>query len=307
MKIVVSGASGLIGTALARDWSAAGHDVVRLVRKAMPDKKDTAYWNPNTGELDPRILDRADAVVHLSGENIAQGRWTAGRKARILDSRVLSTECMVRAMMRAAHPPKAFLCASAIGYYGSRGDERLTETSEPGTGFLAEVCQTWETATHPASEPGIRVVNLRFGMVLSGEGGALQAMRPAFKAGVGGVIGNGSQYMSWITIDDLVGAVRILMNDASISGPVNVVSPNPVTNAVFTKTLGRVLHRPTIIPAPAWGVRLAFGEMADALLLASQRVEPARLLSAGYAFQYADVESALRRQQFRTSVYKCSQ
>jgi uncharacterized protein len=294
MKIVVSGASGLIGHALTTDWTAAGHEVVRLVRKAAPGLTGVALWNPDTGDLDSSIFDSADAVVHLSGETIAQGRWTAARKARIRDSRVKSTECVVQALLRASSPPKALLCASAIGYYGSRGDERLTETSGPGTGFLAEVCQAWETATRPASENGIRVVNLRFGMVLSGKGGALRAMLPAFKLGLGGVVGGGRQYISWIAMDDLAGAVRHLLNDTSVSGPVNLVSPNPVTNVAFTKALGRMLRRPTIIPAPAWAVRLAFGEMADALLLASQRVEPALLLAAGYSFQYGGIESALK-------------
>jgi len=295
MKIIVSGASGLIGTALAKDWIAGGHEVVRLVRKTAPGMAGIACWNPGAGELDPCILDNADVVVHLSGENIAQGRWTAARKARILDSRIKSTECVVQALLRAPNPPKALLCASAIGYYGHRGEELLTETSGPGTGFLAEVCQAWEAATRPASDRGIRVVNLRFGMVLSGEGGALRAMLPAFKLGIGGVIGSGRQYMSWIAMDDLIGAIRFLLGDESLSGPVNMVSPHPVTNTEFTKTLGRLLHRPAIIPVPAFAVRLALGEMADALLLASQRVEPARLLDAGFSFQYPGLEAALKR------------
>ncbi|MCX5759402.1 MAG: TIGR01777 family oxidoreductase [Candidatus Hydrogenedentes bacterium] len=295
MKIVVSGASGLIGNALARDWMAAGHDVVRLVRKATPEMRGTALWNPEAGQLNPSVFDGADAVLHLSGENIAQGRWTAARKIRIRESRIRTTECVVRALLQAATPPKSFLCASAIGYYGSRGDENLTEASAPGQGFLAEVCQAWEAATKPASDRGIRVANLRFGMVLSAEGGALQAMLPPFKLGVGGVIGRGTQYMSWIAIDDLVNAVRAVLDDTSLSGPINVVSPNPVTNAAFTKSLGRVLRRPTIVPMPAWGVRLLFGEVADALLLASQRVEPARLLAAGCMFHFADIEAVLRR------------
>ncbi|HOT51030.1 MAG TPA: TIGR01777 family oxidoreductase [Candidatus Hydrogenedentes bacterium] len=295
MKIIVSGASGLIGTALVADQMAAGHEVVRLVRAHRPETSGVACWNPEAGELDPCILDKADAMVHLSGENIAQGRWSAARKARIRDSRVKSTECVVQALLHAANPPKTFLCASAIGFYGSRGDERLTETSGPGTGFLAEVCQAWETATHPASDRGIRVVNLRFGMVLSGAGGALRAMLPAFRLGMGGIVGNGRQYMSWIAIDDLVAAIRLLLHNESLSGPVNIVSPHPVANSAFTKTLGRILHRPAIIPVPAFAIRLALGEMADALLLSSQRVEPARLLGAGFAFQYPDLEAALKQ------------
>lgn len=295
MKIVVSGASGLIGSALVEDWAAAGHEAVRLVRRAAPETPGVARWDPDAGQLDPRVLDGTDAVVHLSGENIAQGRWTAARKARIRGSRIRSTECVVRALLETANPPKCFLCASAIGYYGSRGDERLTESSAPGTGFLAEVCQAWEAATRPASEHGIRVANLRFGMVLSREGGALRAMLPAFKAGAGGIIGPGTQYVSWIAIDDLVDAVRSVLDEPSLAGPVNIVSPNPVANAAFTKALGRVLRRPTVIPMPAWGVRLIFGEMADTLLLASQRVEPARLLAAGYRFRFAEIEDALCR------------
>jgi hypothetical protein len=251
-------------------------------------------WDPETGIREPASLEGIDAVVHLAGENIASGRWTPERKARIRDSRVKGTRTLCETLARLTQPPKVLLSASAIGYYGDRGAEPLWEQSIAGEGFLADVCRAWEDATQPAVEKGIRVALLRLGIVLSPSGGALARMLLPFKLGIGGIIGNGKQYMSWITLDDVVGAIHhTLMND-TLRGSVNVVAPYPVTNREFTKTLGRVLGRPTIFPMPAFAARLAFGEMADALLLASARVEPKRLLATNYTFRHAELEEALR-------------
>jgi uncharacterized protein (TIGR01777 family) len=235
-----------------------------------------------------------DAVVHLAGENIAAGRWTERQKARIRDSRVKGTRLLCDLLARYSPPPKALVCASAVGYYGDRGDEILKEESAPGSDFLFDVCREWEAATQTAVERGIRVVNLRIGVVLSPLGGALAKMLTPFKLGAGGVIGSGRQYMSWIALDDVVRAFHFALTNQSLLGPVNAVAPNPVTNRDFTRTLGRVLSRPTVFPMPAFAARLAFGEMADALLLASTRVEPARLLAGSFIFRYPDLEGALR-------------
>jgi uncharacterized protein (TIGR01777 family) len=238
--------------------------------------------------------ERPDAVVHLAGENIASARWTERQKARIRDSRVKATGLLCNLLARYSPPPKALVCASAIGYYGDRGDEILKEESAPGSGFLSDVCREWEAATQPAVERGIRVVNLRIGMVLSALGGGLAKMLTPFKLGAGGVMGSGRQYMSWIAVDDLVDAIHFALTHESLRGPANAVAPSPVTNREFTRTLGRVLSRPTPFPMPAFAARLAFGEMADALLLASTRVQPARLLASGFTFRYPDLEGALR-------------
>ncbi|RPI84999.1 MAG: TIGR01777 family protein, partial [Planctomycetaceae bacterium] len=235
-----------------------------------------------------------DAVVHLAGENIAGGRWTPARKGRIRDSRVKGTRMLCDALAQLATPPKVFVSASAIGYYGNRGDEVLSETSPPGSGFLADVCRDWESAVEPLKNKGTRIVNLRFGVILSAKGGALAQMLTPFKLGVGGILGNGRQYMSCLSLDDAVGIIRFALENDSLRGPVNAVCPQPVTNLEFTKALGRTLHRPTIIPLPAFAARLALGELADALLLASARVVPDRLQAAGYSFRHADVESALK-------------
>lgn len=235
-----------------------------------------------------------DAVVHLAGENIARARWSERQKALIRDSRVKGTRLLCDLLARYSPPPKALVCASAVGYYGDRADEILKEESAPGSGFLADVCREWEAATQPAVERGIRVVNLRIGIVLSPMGGALAKMLTPFKLGVGGTIGSGRQYMSWIALDDVVGAIHFALTNESLHGPVNAVAPNPVTNREFTHTLGRVLSRPTLFPMPAFAARLVLGEMADALLLASARVEPAQLLASGFTFRHPDLEAALR-------------
>jgi uncharacterized protein (TIGR01777 family) len=239
-------------------------------------------------------LEGADALVHLAGENIAEGRWTDEKKARIRESRVVGTRVLSEALARLQRPPKSLLCASAIGFYGDRGGEMLTEESAPGVGFLPEVCREWEAAAGPAIERGIRVVFLRFGVILSAEGGALDKMLTPFKMGVGGKIGSGKQFMSWITLDDTIGVIKHALVNETLSGPVNVVAPTPVTNGEFTRTIGRVLSLPTIFFVPAFAARLAFGEMADAALLASERVEPARLKQSGYVFQHPELDGALR-------------
>jgi uncharacterized protein len=293
MKVAVTGASGLVGGALVPFLTTGGHDVVRLVR-AEPLGVGEVQWNPAAGRLDAARLGGVDAVVHLAGASIADGRWTAARKARIVQSRVGPTRLLARTLAGMDRPPRVLVCASAIGYYGNRGSETLDETSAPGEGFLADVCQEWEAAAQPARDRGIRVVHLRIGIVLSPSGGALGKMLLPFKLGMGGRIGDGRQFMSWISLDDLLDVIHRAMTDRRLSGPVNAVSPQPVTNAEFTAALGRTLGRPTFAPFPALAARLALGEMADALLLSSARVHPARLIEADHAFRHPEIEAALR-------------
>ena len=295
MKILISGSHGLVGSALINLLTAEQHEVVRLVRNARAASTEIE-WHPEKGVIDKeRLEDRFDAVVHLAGENIAAGRWTDAKKRAILESRVKGPALLSETLATLRNPPPVFVSASAIGYYGNRGEEKLTEQSAPGTGFLADVCREWEKATAPAMEKGIRTVHARFGIILAGEGGALKQMLTPFRMGIGGRVGNGKQWMSWIALDDVVRAVRFTIYDNVVNGPVNFTSPFPVTNAEFTKTLGSVLRRPTLFPIPAFSVRLAFGEMGDALLLSSQRVEPAVLQGRGYSFQSPRLELALRR------------
>jgi uncharacterized protein len=293
MEIAVSGASGLIGSALVQALTQAGHRVARLVRtQPGPDSPDI-YWNPETAYVDTTKLDGKQAVVHLAGETIAE-RWSPAKKARIQSSRARGTQLMAEAVRQVADAPQVFISASAIGYYGDRGAEILREDSAPGKGFLADVCRDWEGSTEVASRAGIRVVHLRTGIVLSTKGGALAKMLPPFRMGAGGKIGSGKQYMSWIALDDHVGAIQHIIANASLQGAVNLVAPNPVTNLEFTKTLGKVLSRPTVAPLPAFAVKLMFGEMGEDLLLASQRVEPAKLKESGYCFRHPLLEEALR-------------
>jgi uncharacterized protein (TIGR01777 family) len=295
MNILVSGSTGLVGTALIPALTAAGHEVIRLVRvKSRTPSKEIIGWDPAASYIDAAGLEGLDAIVHLAGEPIASGRWNAAKKARIRDSRVQGTRLLCEALSHVARPPKTLICASAIGYYGDRGDEVLNESSSAGKGFLAEVCRDWEAACDAAQRKGLRVVNARFGVILSTAGGALAKMLTPFKMGAGGIIGSGQQYMSCLSIDDCVGAIVHSLNANSLVGPVNVVGPTPVTNREFTKTLGKVLGRPTVFPMPAFAARLAFGEMADELLLGSDRVEPKKLLASGYAFRHVDLETALR-------------
>lgn len=294
MKIGVTGSTGLIGSALVDFLTGEGHQVVRLVRSKSAAGASDVYWNPAEGTVATPGLEGLDAVVHLAGENIA-GRWTAAKKARIRDSRVIGTRLLARTLAGLQRPPNALVCASAVGYYGDRAGELLREESPPGQGFLADACQEWEAAARPAAEKGVRVVSLRIGVVLSPRGGALALMLPAFKLGVAGKIGSGRQYMSWIALHDLVDVIHHALATESLQGPVNAVAPHSVTNAEFTKTLGRVLGRPTIVPMPAFAARLVFGEMANELLLASARVEPARLKATGYLFRTPDLAGALRQ------------
>jgi uncharacterized protein len=294
MKILVSGSHGLVGKAVVARLTNDGHEVLRLVRRERSLGSPEVEWDPNRGVIDATHLEGLNAVIHLAGESIAEGRWTDEKKRRIRASRVEGTELLSQTLANLAHPPQTFLCASAIGYYGNRGDETLTEKSAPGNEFLSDVCIAWEKATQPAAEKGIRVVNLRFGVILSSKGGALARMLTPFRMGVGGRVGDGQQWMSWIGLDDVVSAIRFALTSDSLSGPVNVVAPNPVTNADFTSELGKVLSRPTVFPMPAFGVRLAFGEMGEALLLSSQRVLPESLSNAGFAFAHPQLEGALR-------------
>lgn len=293
MKILISGSHGLVGTALIQSLGLDGHDIFRLVRHA-PSSETEIEWSPERYSIALARLEGFDAVVHLAGESIAEGRWTDAKKKQIRESRVKGTRLLGDALANLSSPPKTFVCASAIGYYGDRGDEILTEASAPGNDFLAGVCVEWEKATALASEKGIRVVNCRFGIILDVKGGALKKMLPPFRMGVGGKIGSGKQWMSWIALDDVVRGIKFALANDLIGGPVNFVAPAPVTNARFTKTVGKVLSRPTLFPIPAFGVRLLFGEMADALLLSSQQVAPTVLQTSNFLFQYSQLESALR-------------
>lgn len=292
MKILIGGSHGLVGTALIKSLEARGHEISRLVRHA-PTSKTEVEWSPDRYSIALARIEGFDAVVNLAGESIAEGRWTDDKKRRIRESRVKGTKLLGDALANLTVPPKTFICASAIGYYGNRGDEILTETSAPGDDFLAEVCAKWEEATALATEKGIRVVNARFGIILDTNGGALKKMLPPFRLGVGGQIGNGRQWMSWMALDDVVEALTFAFTNDSVRGPVNFVAPNPVTNAQFTKTLGKVLSRPTVLPIPAFAIKLLFGEMGEALLLGGQRVAPKRLVGEGYEFSYAQLEPAL--------------
>lgn len=296
LRVVISGSSGLIGGHLCSFLTGHGHTVLPLVRRESRSGDSEISWDPMSGRIDSNSLEGADAVVNLAGENIAAGRWTDARKAGILHSRIDGTHLLAGTLARLNKPPRVFLSASAIGYYGHRPDEWLTEDSPAGTGFLADVCRQWEAATTPALDAGIRTVLLRLGVVLSTRGGALARILTAFKAGVGGRVGDGRQYMSWIDIDDLVSIIEFVLTSETMSGPVNAVAPNPVTNADFAATLGSVLQRPAIVPFPAIAVRVTLGEMGQALLLDSARVRPAKLEAAGFRFLYPDLKQALRHE-----------
>ena len=291
-RIALSGASGLIGTRLRAALAADGHRIVRLVRGRAG--QDEVEWDPARGSLDPARLAGIDAFVHLSGEPIAGARWSAARKRAIVESRVASTRLIAESLARVAQKP-SFLCASAIGYYGDRGSEWLDETSPRGTGFLADVCAQWERACEPARDAGLRVVNLRLGVVLDPEGGALRALLLPYRLGLGGRIGSGAQYVSWISGADAVAAMRHALVSPELVGALNVVSPAPVPNAELSRALARVLRRPALLPVPAALLRLALGEAADELLLASQRVRPAKLAASGFRFADPELEPALRR------------
>lgn len=290
MRIAVSGASGLIGSALVPALREAGHEVVRLVRREPMGPGEVA-WDPAAGSIDDTGLAGVDGVVNLSGATIGQ-RWTARRKAEILASRVESTKFLATTLAALDPKPTVFVCAGGVGIYGDRGDEILTEESELGSGFLAEVGRAWEAAAEPASAAGIRVVTFRQGLVLSGKGGALGRMLTPFKLGVGGRIGSGKQWWSWVSMDDLAAAYRFAL-EGDLAGPVNLTSPNPVTNAQFTKALGKAVRRPTVFPLPSSAARAMFGDMAQEALLTGQRALPARLLDAGLTFAHPDLDAAL--------------
>jgi len=294
MKILVTGATGLVGSALLPRLQKAGHEVGKLVRPGTLPSPGDVKWDPVAGTIDNAGLEGIDALIHLAAESIAEGRWTKAKKQRIRVTRVRGTGILAHALADLEKPPATFICASAIGFYGDRGDETVDEESPPGGGFLAEVCKEWESAAVPAESRGIRVVKLRFGVILAGEGGALKKMLIPFKMGVGGKLGSGNQYMSWISIDDAVGAIIHCLETSSLRGPVNIVTPNAPTNAEFTKILGGVLRRPTVLPAPAPAMKLLLGQMADELLLSSTRVKPTKLMESGYEFEQADLNSALR-------------
>lgn len=293
MDVLVSGSTGLIGTALVPALEERGHRVVRLVRSG-GGGRDAVRWDPSAGTIEADGLEGIDAVVHLAGEGIAEGRWTAEKKARILDSRKQGTRLLAGAIASLRTPPRVMVSTSAIGYYGDRGNELLRETSPPGELFLSKVCVEWEGAAEPAREAGIRVVHPRIGIVLSTKGGALKQTLPIFKLGLGGKIGSGRQYWSWVTLDDVVGAMIHAIETDALEGPVNVVAPDAPTNVEFTKALGRVLNRPTVFPLPAPAARLMLGEVADELLLPSARVEPARLKETGYDYRHPELEGAFR-------------
>lgn len=290
MKIAITGSSGFVGSKLVSSLTNDGHAVAPLVRKS--PKTGEILWDPDKGVLDPGSLAGVDGIIHLAGEGIASGRWTAAKKERIKTSRVQGTALLAKTILAMPTPPKVWISASAIGFYGDRGDEPMTESSPPGKGFLADVCQQWEAAANPAADR-TRIVHPRIGVVLGTEGGALAQMLTPFKMGVGGAIGSGKQWMSWIAVDELVNVLKFALTNDSCRGPVNAVTPNPKTNADFGHTLGKVLHRPSILPMPAFAARLAFGEMADELLLSSTRVKPNRLTELGYSFQWPDLEGAL--------------
>jgi uncharacterized protein (TIGR01777 family) len=293
VRILLTGARGLIGSALTRELAGRGHELRQLVRRHT-GAPDEFLWDPAAGMLDTRALDGVDAVIHLAGEPIAAGRWTRRRKRAILESREQGTGLLARAVASSGRPPRVLLSASAIGAYGDRGDELLDERSPLGNDFLAQVCRAWEGATAPAAAAGVRVVTPRFGIVLAAGGGALARQLPFFRAGLGGRLGSGQQWMSVIALDDLIGALTHLLAAEQVSGPVNLVAAEPVRNADYTRLLGRLLRRPAFLPVPRPALRLAFGELADTVLLASQRAIPAALLASGYRLRHPSPLDALR-------------
>ena len=294
-RILVSGASGPIGAALLPSLKSNGARITRLIRNGVASSSTAEEghiaWHPDQPII-PQAVSGFDAVIHLAGETI-MGRWTPPKKAKILDSRVAGTRNLAQALARAKEKPQVFVCASAIGYYGSRGDEVLREESPSGSGFLARVCREWEAATATAEQAGIRTIHTRFGVVLSSDGGALKKMLPPFKLGLGGNVGNGRQWWSWIDVQDLVGAIHHILKTDLLQGPVNIVAPRPVTNAEFTRTLAKVLSRPAILPVPALAVKVLLGEMGEEVLLGSQKVEPAKLISSGYPFRFRELRVSL--------------
>lgn len=295
MKYLITGATGFVGSVLTARLTSSRHRVIRLTRKAPPLGDDMAHWDPAKAELDRSALEGVEAVVNLAGEGISSRRWNDAHKARVLASRVQATTLLAEAIADLDRPPKVLISASGVHFYGDRGDEVLTESSEPGNGFMAGVVHEWENSTKAAEQAGVRVVRTRSGVIQGKSGGALPLQALLFKLGLGGKLGPGTQWLSWISIDDEIGAMLHLIAHDEISGSVNLTSPNPVTNQEFTRALGRVLGRPSIITAPEHALRIVLGEMADELVLASQRVLPARLQDSGYEFRDPEIEPALRR------------
>jgi len=293
VRILVSGSTGLIGSALVKSLAGRGHEITRLVRPGRAVVPGSVMWDPTSGLLELKPLEGFDAVIHLAGENVAAQRWTPEQKRRIRDSRVRGTSLLCSRLKELANPPAVAVLASAVGYYGDRGDEELTEDATPGDGFLADVTREWEEASAPLAHTSIREVRLRTGTVLSTGGGVLPRLLPLFKSGLGGTLGTGRQYMSWIAIDDLIGIIDFAMSGHSMSGAVNAVAPHPVTNREFTRALAKALGRPALLAAPRFALRLISGEMADDLLLASTRAVPVKLIEAGYRFMHPELKSAL--------------
>jgi uncharacterized protein len=296
LKVLIAGGTGFVGSALTRSLLQHGHKVSLLSRRpSAPGGTPPVYhWNPECYEFDANALTGVDAIVNLAGENLAGGRWTRERRRYLVESRVGATRFLVGRMAERTPSPRALVSASAVGIYGNRGDEVLTEESPPGSGFLAELCLAWEEAAFSARDAGIRVAVLRSGMVLDGGGGALEKLLPIFKLGLGGPLGSGKQWMSWVALPDVLGVIETALSREDIAGPLNVVSPAPLRNKDFAHILGRVLRRPAFLPAPAPALRLLFGGMADEALLSSARVAPAKLTSLGYSFAFEDPERALR-------------
>ncbi len=291
MRILFAGSTGLIGKALVPYLKAIGHEVIALTRHK---EEEAIYWDPENGEINPSELEDFEGVINFAGDNIA-GRWSEAKKSKILESRVKTTRLLADTLAHLVNPPKVWINASAVGFYGSQGDKVLAEENGAGTGFLPKVCQAWEAATEAAVKRGIRVVHARFGVVLSVKGGMLGRLLMPFKLGLGGKVGDGKQYMSWIEIDDLLGIIRHILLHEELSGPVNVVAPHAATNGEFTEVLGRLLHRPTLFAMPAPVAKLVFGkEMAEEMLLSSTRVYPKKLLESEYVFQYPTIEGALK-------------
>lgn len=293
MKVLVVGSSGMIGTSLIEDFRERGVEVIRLLRCGTLNIGNNICWDPISGKIEKKYLENLDAVINLAGDNVASGRWTPKKKKKIWDSRVIGTQNLCKALSELNFPPKVLINASAIGYYKNSGDSPIDENGIFGNSFLSSVCQDWELATKTAEEKGIRVVKLRIGTVLSLEGGALKKMLPIFKSGFGGKIGSGSQYISWIVLEDLISIIKYCMENTLARGPINAVAPNPVTNLTFTKTLGNIINRPTFMPLPAFIVRVIFGEMGEELLLQGPKVVPKKLEELGFSFKYCSIEQAL--------------